>query len=103
MTGLLITRHGEARMSQRGIRKADLDLILAHGSDIGRDRIVLIKRDAAKAIQTLKQQIARIERLTDKVLVVEDGRLVTTYHPTRPIRPSRGRARRRSRDCRRAL
>lgn len=103
MTGLLITRHGEARMSQRGIREADLDLILAHGSDIGRDRIVLMKRDAAKAIQTLKRQIARIERLTDKVLVVEDGCLVTAYHPTRPIRPSRGRARRRSRDCRRAL
>ena len=88
MSSLTITRHGEVRMAQRCIRKQDLKVILAHGSEIGRNRIMLTRRDAAKAIQTLKQQIANVERLTDKVLVVADGQLVTAYHQTKPIRPS---------------
>ncbi|MYD93240.1 MAG: hypothetical protein F4Y02_06015 [Chloroflexi bacterium] len=88
MTELTMTRHGEARMSQRGIRKADLDVLLAHGTDIGRDRIMLRKRDAAKLIRNLKKQIANVERMTDKVLIVADGQLITAYQQTTPIRPS---------------
>ena len=49
---------------------------------------MLKKREAAKVIRDLKKQIANIERLTDKVLVVADGQLVTVYHQTTPIRPS---------------
>ncbi len=79
-------------MSQRGIRKTDLDLLLAHGTDISRDRIMLRKRDAAELIRNLKRLIANIERMTDKVLVVADGQLVTAYHQTTPIRPSCRRA-----------
>ena len=88
MTALSITRHGEIRMSQRGIREGDLEVLLVHGTDIGRDRIMLKKQDAAKVIRDLKKQIANIERLTDKVLIVEDGHLVTAYHQTTPMRPS---------------
>ena len=88
MTTLTMTRHGEARMSQRGIRKSDLEVLLVHGTDIGRDRIMLRKRDAAKLIRDLKKQIATIERLTDKLIVIVDGKLVTTYHQATPIRPS---------------
>ena len=54
--------------------------MLAHGTEIGRDRIMLTKRDGAKAIRDLKKRIADIERLTGKVLVVAEGRLVTVYH-----------------------
>ena len=90
MIDLTISRHGNVRMSQRGIPEADLEVIFAHGTDIGRNRIMLRRRDAAQAIQTLKKQIAKIERLTDKVLVVADGQLVTAYHHSTPIRPSGG-------------
>ena len=56
MTHLTITRHGgETRMPQRCIRKADLDLLLAHGTDIGQDRIMLTKQDGAKLIRDLKK------------------------------------------------
>ena len=85
MTSLTITHHGEIRMSQRGIRKTDLEVLLTHGAEIGRDRIMLKKRDSAKVVRALKKQIAQIERLTDKVLVVVDGHLVTAYHQTKPI------------------
>ena len=46
---------------------------------------MLKKRDAAILIQDLKKQIAHIERLKDKVIVVEDGRLITAYHRTKPV------------------
>ena len=91
MTSIAITCHGEARMSQRGIRKSDLDILLAHGTQTGPDRFMLRKRDAVKVIRELKKQIARLERLTSKEAVVVDGRLITAYHRTRPIRLSGGR------------
>ena len=70
MTGLAITRHGEIRMSQRGFRKTDLEFLLAYGTEIGRDRIMLTKQDAAREIGMLKKKIANLERLSGKVLVV---------------------------------
>ena len=90
MTDLIISRHGNVRMAQRGVRETDLEVILAYGTDIGRNRIMLRRRDAAEAVRTLKRQIANIERLTDKVLVVADGQLVTAYHQSTPIRPKGG-------------
>ncbi|MDE2824248.1 MAG: DUF4258 domain-containing protein [Chloroflexota bacterium] len=97
MTSVFITRHGQARLSQRGIRQTDLDLVLAHGTEIGCDRIMLMARDAAKLIRARKQEIAKIERLTGKVLVVSNGHLVTAYHQTTPSRPSRRRSKHRRR------
>ena len=88
MNNITITHHGETRMSQRGIRETDLDVLFAHGTDIGLDRIMLMRRDAAKVIRDLRKQIANIERLTNKVLVVVDGHLVTAYHQTTPVQSS---------------
>lgn len=95
MSGLAITRHGAARMAQRGVRKRDLDLLLAYGTDIGSDRIMLRRREAARAIRELKGRgsnghtepavwklVAAVERLVGKVIVVADGALITTYHQT---------------------
>lgn len=93
MTGIAITRHGEARMSQRGIRRSDLDTLLAHGAEVSPDRFMLRKRDAARLIRGLRKQISALERLTGKEAVVADGRLVTVYHRTKPDRPG-GRRRR---------
>ncbi len=90
MTDLTITRHSETRMAQRGIRETDLTILLTHGAEIGRNRIMLRKRDAADEIRSLKKRIADLERLKNKVLVVSDSLLVTAYHQTKPIR-TRGR------------
>ncbi len=94
MTALPITRHGQVRMSQRGIRHSDLEVLLTHGTDVGRDRIMLRERDAAKLIRRLKKQITTVERLTNKVLVVPEGKLVTAYHQVKSTRPSYRRVRR---------
>lgn len=87
MTNLVITCHGETRMSQRGIRESDLDLILDYGTEIGQDRLMLTRRDAARLIGERKKEIAKIERLTDKVIVVSEGCLVTAYHQAHSARP----------------
>ena len=98
MTSIAITRHGEARMSQRGIRKSDLDALLAYGTEISPDRFMLRKQDAARLIRGLKRQIATLERLTGKEAVVADGLLVTAYHRTKPSRPARRKTGRRRSD-----
>lgn len=101
MRSIAITRHAEARMSQRGIRETDVEFLLAHGTDMGPDRIVLTKRDAAQAIRDLKKRIADIERLTGKVLVVAEGRLITAYHSSKATRlsPERRERLRRQQHC----
>lgn len=88
MIKLYITKHGRARMRQRGLRKTDPELILEYGTEIGQDRIMLRERDADKAIRSRKREIAILERLKNKVVVVSDGRLITAYHATAALRPS---------------
>ena len=44
-------------------------------------------RDTAALIRNLKKQIANVEHLIDKILIVADGQLITTYHQTASIRP----------------
>ena len=88
MTEIAITRHGEARLSQRGFRNSDLDILLEHGTETGPDRIMLRKRDAVRIIRDLKRRIAELERLTGKEIVIADGQLITAYHRTRALRAS---------------
>ena len=63
MTSITTTKHGEARMRQRGLRKTDPELILEYGTEIGQDRIMLRGRDVDEIIRSLKKQIAKFERL----------------------------------------
>lgn len=60
MTSVAIARHGEARMAQRGIRRSDLDILLAHGTETGPNRFMLRKWDAGRLIQGLKRRIAKL-------------------------------------------
>lgn len=106
-----ITRHARARMSQRGLRREDLGVLLAHATDIGDDRYMLRDRDAAQVIESCRRAIRIVkrqermhdtgaamvkacrrvidtfERLRGKVLVICEGSLVTAYHQSRPIHP----------------
>ena len=86
MMHIKVTRHAEARMSQRGIRWSDIEVLLEHGTETGPDRIMLTNRDAARLISGLKKQIAMVERVVGKEAVVANGVLVTAYHRTRPDR-----------------
>ena len=91
MTTIAITRHAETRMSQRGIRMPDLDVLLAYATEMGEDRLILRARDAERAIGELKRKIAALQRLKNKVLVISRGSLVTTYHQSTRAQSSHGR------------
>ena len=93
MTSLDITRHGEARMSQRGFRRSDLDVLLALATEMGGDRLMLRARDADRAIAELKRRMAMLQRLRNTVLVISEGSLVTAYHQTTSVQPPRGKFR----------
>ena len=96
-----ITHHAATRMKQRGLFYKDVELIFKFGTDIGRDRIMLTRKDAATITEELKRMIATVNRLTDKVIVVEEGRLITAYHRSKAIQPycSKHRNQKSSRVC----
>ena len=75
------TRHIGQRMSQRGIKRALIDLTLQFGED-QQDRCVL----GRKGLEQLLEELRDLERATmqalDKggiVVVQADGALITTY------------------------
>ncbi len=80
MTALNLSNHAEIRMNQRGIRQSDIDLIMNFGEQIAPDAIMMTKRRALNLIEDFKSKIHAIERLTNKKLIIEDGKIITAYH-----------------------
>ena len=79
MTDDIYTRHAEMRMGQRGIRKKDIRLILAFGTQVDDETWLVRDRDVAPEIETLKRKIQALSRLRNRKLVIRDGRVITTY------------------------
>ena len=74
MNNLSISRHAETRMSQRGIRQSDLDILIQFGEQISDDAFMITQ----KAAKTL---IHKIERLVNTKFIIEGDMLVTAYKP----------------------
>ena len=83
MTDLIYTRHARTRMQQRGIRKADIPIILAYGTQIDDETYFMCNRDAAREIETRKREIQTLSRLVNRKVVIRDGRVITAY-PSNP-------------------
>ena len=63
MSVYVLSRHAEARMSQRGRRPADLELIWRYGTEIGSDVLFLSRRDVRRAVRPMNREIRRLNRL----------------------------------------
>lgn len=63
MSGYFLSHHIETRMSQRGRRPADLELIWRYGSEIGSDILYLGRRDVRRAVRPMSREIRRLNRL----------------------------------------
>jgi len=112
MSMLVLSRHAETRMRQRGMRPSDLDLILRFGSVIGgdihdvyllknkdvqreidrlngeirrqeRSRSPCARTDPERETHRLKREIHRLERLGSWKLVVAGRTVVTCYRSHR--------------------
>ena len=66
-------------MQQRGIRKADIPIILAYGTQIDDETYLMCNRDAAREIETRKREIQTLSRLVNRKVVIRDGRVITAY------------------------
>jgi len=76
------TRHIQARMTQRGIDVALLDLVLTYGTP-GRNGKVTLSRDDLKrfgaGLDALRRDVQRAQGKGGLVVVTEGDDLVTTY------------------------
>ncbi len=63
MSAIVLSRHAEARMSQRGRRPADLELIWSYGTEIGSDILYLSRRDVRRVVRPMNREIRRLNRL----------------------------------------
>ena len=82
MNTLVLTTHAAVRMAQRGIMPKDAELIVLIGTEVD-DGYLVREKDYQEVEYALKRMIQRFRRLVGKRLVVESGRVVTAYHPTR--------------------
>ena len=83
MTDLIYSQHARTRMQQRGIRKADIPIILAYGTQIDDETYFMRNRDAIREIETRKREIQALSRLVNRKVVIRDGRVITAY-PSNP-------------------
>ena len=77
MNIIQLTAHAKERVRQRGMREGDVDVIVACGTLIGDETYVLRSNDVAREIERRKHEIARLERLRNRKVVVIDGTAVT--------------------------
>ena len=77
MSAIQLTANVKKRVRQRGMREGDVDVIVACGTLIGGETYVLRSNDVAREIERRKHEIARLERLRNRRVVVVDGTAVT--------------------------
>ncbi len=76
----ILTRHAETRMRQRGLRDADLHLLLDCATQVAPDAYLLTRKDAAREIARHKREIQRLERLSGRKIVVDGAAVLTCYY-----------------------
>lgn len=76
------TMHLQQRMSQRGIKREMLEMVLEHGTP-DRDRYVLGRKEALSRLAELQREAKVLKKILDKggvVVVAEGSALITTYN-----------------------
>lgn len=76
------TQHIQQRMSQRGISRAMVDLVMTHGTT-EKDKIVLGKKEALKRLESLRHEERILMKILDKggvIIVTENDFLITAYN-----------------------
>lgn len=79
---MVTTIHCQARMSQRGLPKMLLDLVLEYGRDNG-DKLVLNRKTTQAIIDELDAKKKQLMKVMDKggvTVVVQDDKYITTYN-----------------------
>jgi len=80
---MVTTKHCQARMSQRGLPKRLLDLVIEFGKDKG-DKLILNRKTTQKVIDEIDSLRKELLRVMDKggITVVLDNDIVITAYNT---------------------
>ena len=76
------TKHCKARMSQRGLPKRLLDLVLEHGEGKG-DKLILNRKGTQKIINEIDKMKKELLKVMDKggvTVVMDNDTLITAYN-----------------------
>lgn len=76
------TLHAHARMSQRGINKSMIDMVLTYGS-MKQDKYVFGKKEALQRLQNIQQEERVLKKIIDKgglIVVAQGEAIITTYN-----------------------
>lgn len=79
---MVTTKHCQSRMSQRGLPKRLLELVLEFGKDSG-DKLILNKKATQKVIEeidTIRKELLRVLDKGGVTLVLDNGTLITAYN-----------------------
>lgn len=79
---MVTTKHCQSRMSQRGLPKRLLDLVLEFGKDSG-DKLILNKKATQKVldeIDTIRKELLKVMDKGGVTLVLENDTLITAYN-----------------------
>src|SRR4051812_39288609 len=82
MTASNLTHHAVVRLSQRGIRSNDMEILDLLGTDVEGGSI-LLRKDAQAFEREAKRAIARVWQLVGKRSVSDGHTVITAYHTTR--------------------
>lgn len=77
-----ITLHALQRMSQRGVSRDMVELVLEYGR-ITHDKATLGRKDAQELLVRMQRQMRVLKKILDKggvVVVAENDKLITTYN-----------------------
>lgn len=80
------TQHALSRIRQRGLREADIDVIVDAGTPVDSESVLLLNHDVDREIGKRKREIAMFERLRGcRVVLAGAEKIVTVYRPCRKI------------------
>ena len=79
MTAVSLTPHAEARLRQRGLCDAGLDLVLELASPVGPEEWMMTREDASQEISRLKKRIQHVERLSGMKVILRGDAVITVY------------------------
>jgi hypothetical protein len=78
------TRHIAKRMSQRGVSRKMIELVLDYGVNEG-DKVVIGRKEATQLMENFREYMRLLAKVMDKggiVVVTEGEELITTYNCT---------------------
>lgn len=81
---MIITDHASVRLAQRAISVKDFDIVNKYGEERARTggavELIITEKAASFAINLLKAEMKKIERMKNKSFIFEGETLITSFH-----------------------